>query len=363
MKILAIETSCDETAVALLEINGPLEKPDIKILGNTLLSQAKLHEEFGGVYPNLAKREHQKNLPILLAETLKQAGEALESVSQTGPTPQLDFIAVTTGPGLEPALWTGITFAQELGQKWRKPVVAINHMEGHVFSVLYNLDRPMQFPALALLVSGGHTELVHVRGFGDYEIIGETQDDAVGEAYDKVARMLGFSYPGGPKISALANSHRKKGILPSFSFPRPMLRSGDLNFSYSGLKTAVLYKLKAENRSDELFKEEVARSFEDAAIAVLVAKTEQALERLPDTKTLIVAGGVSANSHLKDSLNTLKDKFPSIQITLPPKELATDNAIMIGLAGFIQASLYPEKLSTVCQSPALAADGNLSLES
>ncbi len=353
MRILSIETSCDETAIAILDISGPLEKPDIKVLGNTLLSQAALHEEFGGVYPNLAKREHIKNLPPLLVETLKQAGIDADM-------PPIDCIAVTAGPGLEPALWTGITFAQELGEKWGKPVVPVNHMEGHVFSVLYGLDKPLALPALALLVSGGHTELVHVRGFGDYEIIGHTVDDSVGEAFDKVARMLGLTYPGGPKISRLAEIHREKSLEDKIVLPRPMIHSKDLNFSFSGLKTAVLYKIKAEGRDDELFKEEMARAFEDSAVEVLVTKTRQALENLFDIKTLIVAGGVSANKYLKGELSKLAETFPELKLLLPDTSLTTDNAIMIGIAGYVNVQLNPEELST---PPVLEADGNLSIDS
>ncbi|MEK7135303.1 MAG: tRNA (adenosine(37)-N6)-threonylcarbamoyltransferase complex transferase subunit TsaD [Patescibacteria group bacterium] len=358
MRILSIETSCDETAIAILEISGPLEKPEIKILGNTLLSQAKLHEEFGGVFPALAKREHQKNLPPLLEATLKQAGENAES-------PSIDFIAVTTGPGLEPALWTGIVFAKELGEKWGKPVIAVNHMEGHIFSVLNNLlnTECLTLPALALLVSGGHTELVHVKGFGNYEIMGRTVDDAVGEAYDKVARMLGLTYPGGPKISALAELSRSQNKEASFKFPRPMIHSGDLNFSYSGLKTAVLYKMRDTNRTDDEFKQEIALAFEDAAIEVLVDKTRSALEQLSDIKTLIVAGGVSANAHLQKEISNLKQEFRDLTILLPEKDLSTDNAIMIAIAGYIQATLLPEKLSTAVQGETLVAKGNLSISS
>jgi N6-L-threonylcarbamoyladenine synthase len=352
MRILSIETSCDETAVALLQISGPLEKPEIKTLGNTLLSQAHLHEEFGGVYPNLAKREHQKNLPPLLAQTLKEAGE-------NDTHPNIDFIAVTTGPGLEPALWTGITFAEDLAKKWQKPIIAVNHMEGHIWSTLYNLDKPLELPALALLVSGGHTELVHVKGFGEYEIIGRTKDDAVGEAYDKVARMLGLTYPGGPKISALADKARSKNLPQNIAFPRPMINSGDLNFSYSGLKTAVLYKLKAENRTDEIFKEEVARAFEDAAIEVLITKTRTALHSYSDLKTLIVAGGVSGNSYLQLNLKKLSAEQHGLDLHIPEKSLSTDNAVMIGIAGFIKASLQPDLLTASREN--LEAQGNLTL--
>ncbi len=364
MRILAIETSCDETAVAMLEISGDPLKPSIRVLGNTLLSQAKLHEAFGGVYPNLAKREHQKNLPPLLLATLKQAGEDLES-------PEIDFIAVTHGPGLEPALWTGITFAQELSEKWQKPIIPVNHMEGHIFSVLYRtetnpaseiLNPKLTLPAIALLVSGGHTELVLIKALGEYEIIGRTKDDAVGEAYDKVARMLGLTYPGGPKISALAENARTKNREAAFKFPRPMIGSGNFDFSYSGLKTAVLYKLRSENRLDEEFKGEIARAFEDAAIDVLVKKTSAALRSNPHTETLIVAGGVSANKHLQSEISKLAGEFPELKILLPQKDLATDNAVMIGLAGFIEVSLHPEKLSTAYRGKALVADGNLSLD-
>ena len=372
MKILAIETCCDETAIAVLEITGPKEKPEIEILGNTLLSQMHLHAEYGGVYPNLAKREHQKNLPILLEEITKHRPQI---------TKEIDFIAVTSGPGLEPALWTGITFAEDLGKKWGKPVVPVNHMEGHIWSVLYKgsriKDEGLKLPALALLISGGHTELVHVKDFGNYEIIGRTLDDAAGEAFDKVARMLGLSYPGGPKISALAAISRKRegdfrasrtataGVeradralsdsalrKSSFRFPRPMINSGDLNFSFSGLKTAVLYKLR-DNK--DLPKELVAKEFEDAVVEVLVEKTKTALEML-GVKTLIIAGGVSGNTYLRERF---KEELPDCTIHFPTPLLITDNAIMIGIAGYIQASINP---AIVDKKVLLAAHGNLSLD-
>ena len=355
MKILAIETSCDETAVAILEIDGPLEKPDIKVLGNTLLSQIALHEKYGGVYPNLAKREHEKNLPHLLEQTLKEAKESLEH-------PDIDVIAVTNGPGLEPALWVGINFATELGKSWGKPVVPINHMEGHIFSVLFEAIENLALPALALLVSGGHTELVHINDFGNYEIIGRTRDDAVGEAFDKAARMLGLPYPGGPRISGLAEISREKNREDKIKLPRPMIHSKDLDFSFSGLKTAVLYKLKAENRSDEDFKEEMARAFEDAAVEVLVEKTRSALLKLGDeVKTLIVAGGVAANLHLSKELEKLINDFPNISLRMPKKLLSTDNAIMIGIAAFIQINVNREE--TLEQASPITASGNLSLTS
>ena len=372
MKILAIETSCDETAVTLLDISGALEKPDIKVLGNTLLSQIHLHKKYGGVYPNLAKREHEKNLPPLLEQTLREAKENFEH-------PDIDYIAVTVGPGLEPALWTGIIFAKNLGERWNKPVVPINHMEGHVFSVLYEASEALALPALALLVSGGHTELVLIKNFGNYEIIGRTRDDAVGEAFDKVARMLGLPYPGGPEISRLAENSRKRTSEDAIKLPRPMMHSKNLDFSFSGLKTAVLYKLKSENGSigspqavNNEFKEDMARAFEDAAIEVLVEKTRGALLELGDedqpslklqhgaVKTLIVAGGVSANLHLSRELNRLVGDFPDIVLRLPTRLLTTDNAIMIGIAAFIKLSREPK---IPRNQIVIKADGNLSIDS
>ena len=357
MRILAIETSCDETAVAVLDISGPVEKPEIKLLGNALLSQAKLHEKYGGVYPNLAKREHQKNLPILLEKVLLEA-----STKHLEPS-DIDLITVTAGPGLEPALWVGIGFAEALGKKWGKPVIPINHMEGHIFSVLYGMlnTECLTLPALALLVSGGHTELVCVKDFGNYEIIGRTRDDAVGEAFDKVARMLGLPYPGGPEISRLAEISRKRSPEDTIKLPRPMIHSKNLDFSYSGLKTAVLYRLKAEEKTDEQFKEDTARAFEDAAVEVLIEKTRRALTELDEkVKTLIVAGGVSANLHLTRELEKLVSEFPEISLRVPTKQLSTDNAIMIGIAAFIKIKVEPWILKN---QTAIRARGNLSISS
>ncbi|MFH1472890.1 MAG: tRNA (adenosine(37)-N6)-threonylcarbamoyltransferase complex transferase subunit TsaD [bacterium] len=372
MRILAIETSCDETAIALLEIMGPREAPDIKILGNSLFSQAHLHAEYGGVYPNLAKREHQKNLPPLLELTLNQASKLLGNpVSKLGKS--VDYICVTQGPGLEPALWTGINFAEELGKKWQKPVIPVDHMEGHIWSVLYkeptrifNLQfsiykksKKLELPALALLVSGGHTELVMIKDFGKYEILGKTLDDAVGEAFDKVARMLGLTYPGGPKISKLAAQGRTLNTDsqgPTLVFPRPMINSGDLNFSYSGLKTAVLYKIKNEKILETTPIEEVAMAFEDAAIEVLISKTRRALEEnIEDIKTVIVAGGVSANKYLKSEMQKLINTFDNIQLHFPIGSLSTDNAVMIALAAYI--NIESHSLGTIEN---IQAKGNLS---
>ncbi|KND48824.1 MAG: O-sialoglycoprotein endopeptidase [Parcubacteria bacterium C7867-005] len=387
MKILAIETSCDETAIAILEAEGGLKSPEFKVLGNTLVSQIDLHKEFGGVYPNLARREHAKNLVPILLTTLRQAfGESkyglkptqemiekIEKILTKEPDlyklfskeileidkPNIDSIAVTTGPGLEPALWVGIVFAEALGVLWDLPVYPVNHMEGHIYSPLLNLKEKLVFPALALLVSGGHTELVYIKNFGEYKIVGKTRDDAVGEAFDKVARLLDLPYPGGPKVSALAELHRSKNLVPTFSLPRPMINSKDLDFSFSGLKTSVLYKLK-ETGVNENIREEMSHEFEDSAVEVLISKTEQALEKY-DTKTLIVAGGVSQNIHLQRELHKLADKFSGLDLLLPEKSLTTDNAVMIGISAYIQISggKVINKLSTG-NPERLKANGNLS---
>ncbi|MBI1974249.1 MAG: tRNA (adenosine(37)-N6)-threonylcarbamoyltransferase complex transferase subunit TsaD [Candidatus Zambryskibacteria bacterium] len=347
-KILSIETSCDETAVAVLDINGELEKPDIKILGNTLLSQMHLHEKYGGVYPNLAKREHEKNLPILLEKTLEQAGFPSPAKGKVPKAEGVDLIAVTSGPGLEPALWVGITFAEKLGKKWNKPIIPVNHMTGHIWSVLFE-GKKMELPAIALLVSGGHTELVYIKDFEEYKIMGRTRDDAVGEAFDKVARMLGLPYPGGPQISKLAEKNRSMNHESRIMFPRPMINSGDLDFSYSGLKTAVLYKLRDLSQPSPRLGEgglspgeveEMARAFEDAAVEVLIKKTRKAILEKGDIKTLIVGGGVSANHYLRQEIKKMAQNI-NLEIQLPSVEMTGDNALMIGLAAYVKVKKDP----------------------
>ena len=248
--------------------------------------------------------------------------------------PPIDHIGVTAGPGLEPALWVGILFAEALGVLWDLPVLPINHMEGHIYSPLFETKENIKFPALALLVSGGHTELVYIKDFGTYEIIGKTRDDAVGEAFDKVARLLGLPYPGGPEISRLATIHREKGKVTSFEFPRPMINSNDYDFSYSGLKTSALYRLKGLTITKDI-QEETARAFEDSAIEVLIKKTEKAINNL-NVKTLIVAGGVSQNIYLRSEVQKLVDRREGLALLLPTNSLTTDNAVMIGITAYIR---------------------------
>lgn len=349
MIILGIETSCDETAVSIVEANGDLESLSFKLLGSALHSQIDTHREFGGVVPMLAKREHIKNLPLVLEQALKGAENL-----------PIDMIAVTVGPGLEPALWTGITFAKELGEKWQIPVVPTNHMEGHVVSALLQdhttKTKRVDFPALALLISGGHTELILLNNWLDKKKIGETQDDAVGEAFDKVARMLQLPYPGGPEISKLAEEARVKNIKLETKFPRPMIHSKDFNFSFSGLKTAVLYYLKDTPQSSDsaTLKLGVAREFEDAVVEVLVSKTKIAIEKY-DPKTLIIGGGVIANKTLRENFLGIKKDYPDLKILIPEKQLTTDNATMIAMAAYVNKIGNNKQLT-------LEANGNLDID-
>ena len=386
MKILSIETSCDETAVSILETNGTLESPNFTVLGNALFSQIEIHREYGGVYPNLAKREHTKNLIPLLNSALQEAGmiqanatdidadmvteiltrepilaEQFLELIPTIEKPDIDAIAVTYGPGLEPALWVGINFARALHAVWDIPIIPVNHMEGHIASVLLsnpetlNPEPLIQFPLLALLISGGHTELVLAKKWSDYEILGRTRDDAVGEAFDKVARLLGLPYPGGPEISNLAKMSRDANRDIDIKLPRPMMKTDDFDFSFSGLKTAVLYKVKDENLTDEE-KQDMAREFEDAATDVLVEKTKKAL-RETGAQTLVVAGGVSANTYIRNSIkNMVEGEFPEVSLLIPEIKLSTDNAVMIAIAGFIR-----KETGTIPSIDDLSAEGNLAL--
>lgn len=332
MRILAIETSCDETAVSILECSGDTTRAWFTVLADALYSQAHLHAEYGGVFPTLAKREHIKNLPILYEKAYVEAG-----------TPTIDCIVVTQGPGLEPALWAGIEFAKELGTKLGVPVFGADHMEGHIVSGLVTQTASMNyelktidFPIVALLISGGHTELVLMKKWFEYELVGRTLDDAVGEAFDKVARMLGLSYPGGPKIEKLAAQAKVRSAKHNIVFPRPLQHDNTCNFSFSGLKTAVLYQIRnMKNLSDD-DKEHVAQAFQDAARDVLVLKTRRALEET-GARTLAVGGGVSASKDIRMGLeNMLKQNFPDVHLSYPTGGLHLDNAIMIGMAGYLR---------------------------
>lgn len=356
MKILSIETSCDDTGITIMEAKGDTTNASFRVLVDSSNSQIKIHIPYGGVYPMLAKREHTKNLPILLED-------ALEKAKLNKKTKPVDVIAVTYGPGLEITLWAGITFAQELAKKWNVPLIPTDHMEGHILSAFGknkgNFKIPkVKTPILSLLVSGGHTQLILSKKWMQYEIIGETLDDAVGEAYDKVARMLGLPYPGGPQISKLAETERKNKKTYDFSLPRPMLYSKNLDFSFSGLKTAVLYlikKIALNGNLSEKIKREIALEFENAAIECLIYKTTKAIEKYK-IKTIIVGGGVSANKHLQREMKKLTKG--NIKLYFPQKELTGDNSIMIGTAGYLN---YLKNKRKVPKPSSIKATGNLRL--
>ncbi|MBI3634540.1 MAG: tRNA (adenosine(37)-N6)-threonylcarbamoyltransferase complex transferase subunit TsaD [Candidatus Yonathbacteria bacterium] len=372
MRILAIETSCDETGISIIETEKTTPFEEVKVLANTLLSQASLHAEYGGIFPSLARREHSKNIIPLLVQALTSAGLAhplpspriLEEKEEDTlalilkkemrlsamfhsdilalETPPIDAIAVTKGPGLEPALWVGINTAQALGALWNVPIIPINHMEGHIVVALltpftpktYRLT-PLVYPSLALLISGGHTELVLARGMGDYEILGQTRDDAVGEAFDKVARMLGLPYPGGPEISKLAETAPVAKI-PPYPLPRPMLKTDDFDFSFAGLKTAVLYTLKNIINPTQEDKASIAKEFEDSVTEILITKTLNAAVEYK-VKEIILGGGVTANKKIREAFQKMvADKLPDVKLFIPARDLSTDNALMIGIAGLIR---------------------------
>ncbi|MEY2664699.1 MAG: hypothetical protein RIT04_507 [Candidatus Parcubacteria bacterium] len=433
MITLGIETSCDETALALIETRAKTDEntratagTEYRILAQTVFSQIDIHAVYGGVFPVLAKREHAKRLAPLLEHILTESNIATSPLSTTPESlnarkkiltdilsekesdlldtlvnspignsllsvrPAIDQIAVTRGPGLEPALWVGVNFARVLGLIWNIPVIGMNHMEGHIVGSLLpdaktkstgskNADtfsplHSIQYPALALLISGGHTELVEVQSIGSYKIVGATLDDAVGEAYDKVARMMNIPYPGGPVIARLAEQAR--GRKNPIILPRPMLHSPDINFSFSGLKTSVLYlieKLKKSasgNEIDATTIENIALAFEDAVTEVLVTKTAKALDSTGAT-TLIVGGGVSANAHIRLALEQLAHER-AIPILMPPAGVSGDNALMIALAGALSATATetaPAPISNkekaasfdAASSAPIIAEGNLSL--
>ena len=345
MKVLAIETSCDETGIALVEGTKTPEGFIFETKKAALLSQALLHSPYGGVYPNLAKREHLKNLPALFEQFKDE---------------QYDAVAVTHGPGLEPALWTGIEFAKKIASEKELPLLPTNHMEGHIISSIVQNGRleNIQLPVLALLVSGGHTELVLMKEWFKYEIIGKTLDDAVGECFDKVARMLGLPYPGGPAISALAESGRSKSQKSNFKLPRPMINSGTCDMSFSGLKTAALYALRGKNLTEDE-KNAFAAEFEDAIADVMVSKTSKALWD-SGAQTFVIGGGVAANRYLREKLEALVlEEFPDVDLRLPELSITGDNAIMIAQAALARALSGKNDAADAT----LRAVGNLSIAS
>lgn len=326
MKLLAIETSCDETAAAVIESDGR----SVSVRSSTVSSQAELHAAWGGVVPNLAAREHVKNIIPIVESALREA-------SATGG--DIDCIAVTQGPGLIPALLVGVSAAKTLALAWKKPLLGVNHLEGHIYANLFTPGAELRFPLLALIVSGGHTQLILMRDHFEYELLGETDDDAAGEAFDKVAKMLGLPYPGGPEIGKRADAYRAEHPdSKARRFPRPMLLNEDYRFSFSGLKTAVLYSLKkepAERLADPDFVAENAHEFQEAVVDTLVGKTERALREY-QPKTLVIAGGVSANTRLRERMEAMVAGYTDCQFLMPPFKYSLDNAAMIGAAGILR---------------------------
>ena len=331
MKILAIETSCDDTCIALLKAQGKA-KPYFKILSNIVSSQVKIHAKYGGVYPTLAKREHQKNLPITLARAL-----CLTKLSTK--QPKIDAVTVTVGPGLDPCLWVGVNFAKELAKSLRLPIVPINHIEAHIYANFLNYAAGSHnlFPAICLVVSGGHTQLILMRGHRKYKILGETRDDAAGECFDKIARILGLGYPGGPIVAAQAAKLKTINYKLQTKLPRPMIYQKNYDFSFSGLKTAVLYNFKSEPeriRKSKKYIQAMCAEAQQAIIDVLIKKTIQAAEDY-NAKTIILGGGVAANEELRKQFKEkIEKELPKTKYLIPDTKFCTDNAAMIAVTGY-----------------------------
>ena len=310
--ILAIESSCDETSAAVV-VNGRT------LLSNIVASQIKSHMRFGGVVPEIASRHHVEQITQVIEEALVQAGKTME---------EIDAVAVTIGPGLVGALLIGISAAKAVALAANKPLIAVNHMAGHIYA--NQLIEPLQFPLMALVVSGGHTELVYMLQDGQFEIIGETRDDAAGEAYDKIGRILNLPYPGGKKMDELA--HIGEDV---YDFPRAMIHEDHYDFSFSGLKSAVINRIhNAKQKGEEIVPENVATSFQASVVEVLVEKSKRALQEYP-VKQFVLAGGVAANRGLRTGLQEMMQSlYPTVTFSIPPMNLCGDNAAMIGAAAY-----------------------------
>lgn len=329
VKILAIETSCDETAGAILIGKLKTKKPDFKILSSVVNSQIEIHKKTGGVIPEVAARAHVKNIVPVVSQTLKKAKLKLSDIN---------LIAVTAGPGLVVSLVIGVEFAKTLALSTGKKMIPTNHMEGHLYS-----GNTASFPALSLIVSGGHTMLVLMKDLFHYKVIGSTVDDAAGEAFDKVAKLLGLPYPGGPAISKIAS-----GVKTEIEFPRPMLNQNNFNFSFSGLKTSVRNFIKD---NPKVKKNEIASAFQEAVVDVLVKKTLKAVAKYK-VKSVSLSGGVAANKMLREEL-TKACKSAKVSFSVPPFEMCTDNAQMIAIASYIKllSGYKPVAFNKVCADP------------
>jgi N6-L-threonylcarbamoyladenine synthase len=379
MKILAIETSCDDTGIAILEVSGNKKSPDFELLANIVSSQTQVHQKYGGVYPMMAKREHQKNLVPTFVAALKQAKllnqnttvnlsedkfTTIHKILEREPElekqliplfkkyekPDIDLISVTNGPGLEPCLWVGVNFAKAVSYIWNIPIVATNHIESHLLVNMLEQKSNLKFPAVALIVSGGHTQIILAEKIGKYKILGETRDDAAGECFDKCAKILGLGYPGGPLISQLAKNIKTNKILP-----RPMISTNDYDFSFSGLKTAVLYADRKVAKKNPEYKKQMAAEVQQAIIDVLIKKTMKAVKNY-NAKSLILGGGVSANQELRKQFkNKMEKESPETKFFVPKPALSTDNGLMVAINGF-----YHKKNTANWKK--IQADGNLRIK-
>ena len=312
MIVLGIESSCDETAVAIV-------KDKKEVLSSIVASQIDVHTQFGGVVPEVASRIHVENISICISQALEQANMTMDDI---------DVVAVTKGPGLIGCLHVGVQAAKTLAFAFHKPLVPVHHLAGHIYANALVTD--LKFPVLALIVSGGNSELVYMKDINSFEILGETQDDAIGEAYDKVARVLNLGYPGGPKIDKLAKSGQA-----IYDLPKPKTE-GKYDFSFSGLKSGVLQFVKRMERKGETFKmEDLAASFQETALDEIFSRVVAVLNDYPDIRHFVVGGGVSANSRLRERIAELREIYPDIEFTVPPMSCCTDNANMIAVAGQI----------------------------
>ncbi len=343
MIVLGIETSCDDTGIALLQ-----EKRNrFEILSNVVFSQAKLHRQYGGVYPSLAKREHQKNLPIAFKRALRE-----------GNVQEFDLIGVTVGPGLEPCLWQGINFAVDLAKKTKKPIVPVNHIEAHILTSFIDknfqdlISNPQKlFPAVCLVVSGGHTELILMKSVGRYKLLGRTRDDAAGECFDKTARILGLGYPGGPAIARLANIGGSKPVrVKDIKLPRPMIYQKNYDFSFAGLKTAVLYDFRSRSekeRTEKKYIRAMCSEIQQAIIDVLIKKTLKAAGEFR-VRSIILAGGVASNQELRRQMREkIKSQMAGVGFFVPPKNLCNDNGVMIALTAFFHQEMATKDLQRI----------------
>jgi len=387
MIILAIDTSCDDTCIAILKIKNktlPAGKQETKIksfeiLSNIVSSQVKIHQKYGGVYPALAKREHQRNLALVLKQSLSEAKllkskikdkklktqikiqklekilkrekilfDHLKKIFINYQKPKIDAIAVTIGPGLEPCLWVGVNFAKALGFFWNLKIIPVNHINAHILANLLPqassnfqiLNSKKLFPAICLIVSGGNTQLILMKNFRQYKIIGETRDDAAGECFDKTARILGLSYPGGPAIAMQAVKIPKSNIqnlISKIKLPRPMINSKDYDFSFSGLKTAVLYDFKKRPKKVKTSKKyirKMAKEIQQSICDVLIKKTIRAAKNYK-ARTILLGGGVAANKELRKQFKEkIEKELSNVQYLMPNIQFCTDNAAMIGVTGY-----------------------------